>query len=55
MKTRPHPRAKMKAEDVPAPSRVEFMGFVKALVSVPKPEIERREDQNQHRKQAAKK
>jgi hypothetical protein len=41
MKTRPRPRTK--AEDVPAPSRAQFEGFMKKLVSVPKDELDRRE------------
>jgi hypothetical protein len=44
MKTRPHPRTRTtKPEDVPAPSRAQFEGFMKALVSVPKAELDRRE------------
>jgi hypothetical protein len=41
MKTRPRPRTK--AEDVPAPSRAQFEGFMKRLVSVSKEELNKRE------------
>jgi hypothetical protein len=40
MKTRPRPRTK--AEDVPAPSRKQFEGFLEKLVNVPKSELDRR-------------
>jgi hypothetical protein len=43
IKTRLLPGAKMKSEDVPAPSRAQFEGFMKALVSVPKAKLDRRE------------
>lgn len=45
MQMRPRPRTK--AEDVPAPSRAEFEGFIRKLVTVPKAELERRELQYQ--------
>ena len=47
MKTRPRPRTK--AEDVPAPSRAQFEGFVKQVVSVPKAELNKREAQYQRK------
>jgi hypothetical protein len=41
MKSRPRPRTK--AEDVPAPTKAQFEGFLRQLVSVSKEELERRE------------
>lgn len=48
MKSRPRPRTK--AEDVPAPSRAEFEGFLRQLVGVPKAELDRREAAYQRKK-----
>jgi len=53
MKTRPRPRTK--AEDVPAPSRAQFEGFIRQLVNVPKAELDRREAEYQAIKKARKK
>jgi hypothetical protein len=52
MKTRPRPRTK--AEDIPAPSRAQFEGFIRQLVSVPKAELERREAKYQAKRKRQK-